>query len=98
MPKNYQVKISSKITSPPSVQEISAAQIIAQYFQSNAYFMQCSSIKTADLKVKGILWEIKSPIGNGSSTGIVILCFIFTLLFLCHIGKFALMSGTKPPP
>ncbi len=68
MSKLYQIKISDKIVPPPNPQEISAAQIIMQYLQTNIHFVQRSPLKTADLKIDGKFWEIKSPIGDGKRT------------------------------
>lgn len=68
MPKTYQVKISSKIFPPPSTQEISAAQIIMHYLQTDVHFVRRSPLKTADLKINGAFWEIKGPTGNGKRT------------------------------
>lgn len=68
MAKSYQVKINDKIIPPPNQQEISAAQIIVKYFKADIYFVQRSSLRTADIKINGIFWEIKSPIGNGRRT------------------------------
>lgn len=68
MPKSYRVIISDKITPPPSIQEISAAQIIMKFLQTNVYFVQRSPLKTADLKINGAYWEIKSPIGGSKRT------------------------------
>lgn len=68
MPKLYQIKISGKIAPPPSPQEISAAQIIMRYLQADVHFVQRSPLKTADLKINGKFWEIKSPVGNSKRT------------------------------
>lgn len=68
MPKSYRVIISDKITPPPNMQEISAAQIIMKFLQTNVYFVQRSPLKTADLKINGAYWEIKSPIGGSKRT------------------------------
>lgn len=68
MAELYQVKISDKIIPPPNTQEISAAQILMKHFKADVYFVQRSPLRTADIKINGIFWEIKSPIGNGRRT------------------------------
>lgn len=68
MSKSYQIKISGKIAPPPNAQEISAAQIIAHHLKTDVYFVQRSPLKTADLRIRGTFWEIKSPIGNSKRT------------------------------
>ncbi len=66
--KEYEVHISTKITPPPEPHEISAAWLLARYFQSNVYFEPRTLIKSADLMVNEARWELKSPIGNGKHT------------------------------
>ncbi len=66
--KEYEVHINTKITPPPQPHEISAARLLAQYFQSDVYFEPRTLIKSADFKINGTCWELKSPIGNGKHT------------------------------
>ena len=61
----YKIIVSSDISPYPERYEITAAAILAEYFKSNASFIKRSINKTADVKIKNIAWEIKSPIGKG---------------------------------
>lgn len=67
--KKYQIHISGEIKPYPSEYEISAAIIIADYFENDVIFIKRSpNSKTADFKIKGVVWELKSPIGNSKRT------------------------------
>lgn len=52
----------------PRPHEITAAEILADYFQRNAYFLPESVLNAADIRIGNIEWEIKSPLGNGKYT------------------------------
>ena len=53
----------------PESHEVSASRILANYFKTDVYFVKRSSnIKTADIKIGNIYWEIKSPKGDGKRT------------------------------
>lgn len=67
MPKKYYVHINTGTISPKP-HEISAAWVLAQYFKTDVFFEPRSLIKTADLRINGARWELKSPIGNGKRT------------------------------
>ncbi|MBR3137982.1 hypothetical protein IKG41_01400 [Candidatus Saccharibacteria bacterium] len=46
----------------------SAAILIANYFKTDIVFLRPSCQHTPDLNVKGIKWELKSPLGDGKNT------------------------------
>lgn len=53
----------------PAEYEITAAEILAKYFCANVKMVKRrENAKTADLKIKNIFWELKSPIGDGKRT------------------------------
>jgi len=56
---------------PPEPHEISAAWILARHFGTVVEFL-CPSegykMKTADLVLNGLIWEMKSPTGNAHMT------------------------------
>lgn len=65
----YQIRIPADTVPPPEDHEISAAFIIAEYFQTDVVFIkQQTNAKTADFKIGRTIWEVKSPIGNGKKT------------------------------
>ena len=65
MPK-YKIIIPIDLSPQPQPFEISAAVILARHFKSDVYFVKrASNHKTADIDITGILWEIKSPTGDG---------------------------------
>lgn len=67
--KKYQIHISGEIKPYPSEYETSAAIIIAEYFENDVVFIKrTSNSKTADFRIKGVVWELKSPIGNSKRT------------------------------
>ncbi len=49
----------------PEAHEISAAGLLARFFQDNVLFIKRTADKTADIRVSGIDWEMKSPTGKG---------------------------------
>jgi hypothetical protein len=61
----YQVIIPSDINPLPEKHEVSAAQIISNYLKSDAEFIARNNYKSPDIKIGGVLWEIKSPTGIG---------------------------------
>lgn len=67
--KKHQLHISSAIKPYLEAREISAAMIMAQYFRSDVTFIKRNShAKTADFKIGGVVWEVKSPVGDGKRT------------------------------
>ncbi|MCL2085945.1 hypothetical protein FWH09_03370 [Candidatus Saccharibacteria bacterium] len=63
--RKYKVIMDSSIKPAPQDFEISAAQILANYFKGNAKMIPRTSMKTPDVEICGIEWEIKSPTGHG---------------------------------
>ncbi len=45
--------------------EITAAELLAIFFQSDVEFLPRSNQKTADVRILGKDWEFKSPTGSG---------------------------------
>lgn len=69
MPKiNYQIIYSKNLTDKPKPHEKHAAQIIANYFKTSIIFLKHNDFSSPDLNIKGTIWEIKSPIGDGKRT------------------------------
>lgn len=67
--QSYQVIIPLEMErNYPKPFEISAAQIIAEHFKSNATFIATGISKTPDIRIRNVLWEIKSPTGKGKRT------------------------------
>jgi len=63
-----EVRIPAGISPYPEKHEITAAGLLADYFRADVYFIVRSNHKTADFKVNGKYWELKSPTGNGKRT------------------------------
>lgn len=51
----------------PKIHEETAADILASHFKSDVHFIETASRGTPDVSIKGIKWEIKSPIGNSAN-------------------------------
>lgn len=60
--------IPSDIKPYPSDHEISAALLLAKYFNTNVTFIKRSHLHTADFLIKNQPWEHKSPTGNSKRT------------------------------
>lgn len=50
-----------------SPEEMSAADILVDFFQANVKFVKRSTGKTPDFLIKGTYWELKSPTGSGTT-------------------------------
>jgi hypothetical protein len=73
--KNVKAKanviIPTNMRNPPEQHEIEVAWIISEYFNCEVIFLKpvdAYKTKTADIKMNGIEWEIKSPIGKSTKT------------------------------
>lgn len=66
--RKYEVIIRTDIEDAPKDHELSAAIILAFYFQSNIIFLRPAYARTPDIDVNGTKWEIKSPMGDGKRT------------------------------
>lgn len=65
MKKQFFVVVPSSIKPWPSEQEMSAAYILAEYFQTDVKFVIRGAHKSADFLISGKYWELKSPTGAG---------------------------------
>ena len=66
---NYRIYLPGAIDRPPSAPELSAATILANYFKRDVHFEpRHGNLKTADFRIGGALWELKSPLGRGKRT------------------------------
>jgi hypothetical protein len=66
--KKYHVIIPQGMQPLPESFELSAADILAGFFQADVKFLPVTSNKTPDIVVGNIRWEIKSPKGKGKHT------------------------------
>ena len=66
---NYRIYLPGAVDRPPSAPELSAATILANYFKRDVHFeARHGNLKTADFRIGGALWELKSPLGRGKRT------------------------------
>lgn len=63
--KKYNIIIPENVYPKPTLKEISAAYILAEYFKADIKFIPRSNQKTPDLLINKIEWELKSPTGSG---------------------------------
>lgn len=68
MKNKYNVIVKAPKNDRPRDYELSAAQIIADYFEANVFFLRPIPMKSPDLDVRGKIWELKSPTGNAKNT------------------------------
>lgn len=61
----YRVIIPTDLKPSPAAYEISAATLLADYFNADVEFILRSNLKTPDLTINGVEWELKSPTGSG---------------------------------
>ncbi|MDO4967507.1 MAG: hypothetical protein Q4E70_01950 [Candidatus Saccharibacteria bacterium] len=61
----YSVIIPNSVKPRPSTKELSAADIMMEFFKSDVKIVRRSSNKTPDFLIKGVYWELKSPTGSG---------------------------------
>ena len=61
----YSVIVPKSVFPKPSVREMSAAYILLEYFKSDIKFIPRGNHKTPDFLIKGLHWELKTPIGTG---------------------------------
>lgn len=58
-------------TAPPEPHEIEVAWILARHYSTVVEFLrpvEGYKLKTADLVMNGVIWELKSPTGKGRTT------------------------------
>lgn len=65
MKQNFSVIIPAELRPKPSRRELIVAYILADFFQKNVEFVARGILKTADFKIGGEYWELKSPFGQG---------------------------------
>ena len=63
----YNIIIPVGMKPRPKIHEETAADILANHFKSDVYFIETASQGTPDVSIDGIKWEIKSPIGSGAN-------------------------------
>lgn len=51
----------------PKIHEETAADILANHFEADVHFIETASQGTPDVSIKGIKWEIKSPVGGSAN-------------------------------
>lgn len=64
----YQIIIEADISDSPKSHEFSAAVAIAEYFRSDVTFIRPAMFRTPDFDIKGVKWELKSPMGSSART------------------------------
>ena len=64
----YRVIVETDFRNRPKEHELSAAILIAGHFRTDILFLRPSCQHTPDLNIRGIKWELKSPLGNGKNT------------------------------
>jgi hypothetical protein len=65
------VILPDNLKQQPEPHEIEVARILTRHFRSDATFIATRigyRLKSADLLISGVVWEIKSPIGNSKTT------------------------------
>ena len=69
MPNNikreYNVIVPHSYIPKPSTAEMSAADILVDFFNADVKFIKRGNGKTPDFLIKGVYWELKSPTGSG---------------------------------
>ena len=63
--REHAVIIPHSYVPKPSQEELSAADILVDFFQANVKFVKRRSNKTPDFLIRGAYWELKSPVGDG---------------------------------
>lgn len=65
--KKFSIIIPANMKPRPKVHEETAAAILANHFGSNVYFIETGSRGAPDISIKGVEWELKSPIGDSKN-------------------------------
>lgn len=61
----YRVILPTNLKPSPARYELTAAQLLAEYFKTDVEFISRSNHKTPDFLINGVKWELKSPTGTG---------------------------------
>ncbi len=64
----YKVIVDTDRKDYPKDHEVLAAILLADHFRVDVTFLRPGRQRTPDLDIGGVLWEIKSPMGNGRKT------------------------------
>lgn len=64
----YRVILETDFRNRPKEHELSAAILIADFFQTDIIFLRPTCQHTPDLEINNIRWELKSPLGDGKNT------------------------------
>jgi hypothetical protein len=59
------VILPTNLKPSPARYELTAAQLLAEFFKTDVEFIQRPNRKTPDFLIQGIKWEHKSPTGTG---------------------------------
>lgn len=51
----------------PKIHEETAADVLANHFNCDVHFIETATTGMPDVSIKGIKWEIKSPVGNSAN-------------------------------
>lgn len=65
--KKPSVIIPADMRPRPKSHEESAAAILSVYLGGDAHFIKTARCETPDISIRGIEWEIKSPVGEGKN-------------------------------
>lgn len=65
---SYKVIIPFDLIPYPESYEVTAAALLASYFQADVIFVNRAPYRTPDFSISGTSWELKSPTGNGKRT------------------------------
>ena len=68
MKMRYQVIVDTLPQDAPYDFEMSAALLVANFFETDVIFQRPGHLKSPDLLLKNQVWELKSPRGNGKNT------------------------------
>ena len=63
--REHNVIVPRSYIPKPSPTEMSAADILVDFFNADIKFIKRGSGKTPDFLIKGVYWELKSPTGSG---------------------------------
>jgi hypothetical protein len=61
----YKVILPIELKPSPALYEITAAQLLANYFNTDVEFVPRSNYKSPDFIINSVKWELKSPMGKG---------------------------------
>ncbi len=64
---SYNIVIPVGMKPRPKIHEETAADILANHFQCDVHFIEPTLKGTPDVSIKGLKWEIKSPIGGSAN-------------------------------